>query len=266
MNDQKLRLATIGTLIGAFVLIVAMVLVWKFRFYDQKVADLKVANDALQTAQKDAGRLGSAQKAALLADQRLGYANGQLDYFRTRFRSLPLNVTDETPGNGPRVASFQRILNEYSADFGLRARAQILRAYDQSGASAIDSKITISDPPQNPEDVKAPPSGFLKPETAPLDVTLTGSFDNIVSFLQIINRSEILMSVGNLKLEGTSPTIKATFTLTPYLLVSGPSATQGTIAGLGGAAAAPAAAGGEEGGPGTPATPAAATAPSAAKP
>lgn len=235
MNDQKLKFATIGTLIGAFVLIVAMVLVWKFRFYDQRVADLNQANADFATAQTDAGKLEGAQKSALLAAQRLELANGELAYFRTRYRSLPLDLTNP----GATEASFVRYLNEYSSGFGLRARTQLIRAADESGV-VINTDIKVDAPPQNPEDVQSPPSGFLKPQTAPLDVTITGSFDSLLRFFQIINRSEILMAVGNVKLEGTSPEIKATFTLTPYLLVSGPSANVSPIAGLG-AAPAPAA-------------------------
>ena len=242
MNDKKLNYAFWGTLIGAVVLFVAMLLVWKFRFYDQTVAQLNTTNTDLQTAQTEAGKLGARQKAALLAEQRLGYAQGELDYFRTRYRSLPLDLT-EAPGNGPRYQTFVRYLNEYSSGFGLQARAQLIRAADESGV-LIDTNIKVDAPPQNPEDVTSPPSGFLKPQTAPLDVSITGTFDALLRFFQIINHSEILMVVGNVKLEGVSPEIKATFTITPYLMASGPSATVAAIAG-----AAPAA--GAEGSEGT---------------
>ena len=258
MNDQKLKFATIGTIIGAFVVIVAMVLVWKFRFYDPVVTGVRTANEAYDTAKISADKLAPAQKAALLAQQRLGYANGELQYFRTRYRSLPLDLA-AVPGDGPRYASWTRYLNEYSQEFGLRAREQLIRAADESGV-VIGSNIKVDAPPQNPEEIVAPPSGFLKPEAAPLAVEITGTFDSIVRFFQIINRSEILMVVGNVKLEGTSPEIKATFTLTQYLLVSGPSATVAPIAGASGAAAAPGAEGATnpEGGPGAEGQPASA--------
>ena len=253
MNEQKLRFAILGTLIGTFVLIVAMVLVWKFKFYDQAVQQLNTATTATQTAQTTAGGLAKAQKEALLAQQKLGLAQGELDYFRTRYRSLPFDLTGG-PASPATFVTFKRYLNEYSSDFGLQARAQLIRAADESGV-LINTNIKVDAPPQNPEDVQSPPSTFLKPQTAPLDVSITGQLGDILRFFQIINRSEILMVVGNVKLEGASPTIKASFTITPYLLASGPSvAVKPVIAGAAPAAGAPGAEGGNpEGEP--PATP-----------
>ena len=93
-------------------------------------------------------------------------------------------------------------------------------------------------PPQNPEDVVAPASGILKPPTEALSVTVTGTLDSLLQFFQIINRSEILMTIGTVAT--TTPAdaktfpapVTATFTITPYLLVSGGSATQAPIPGI----------------------------------
>ena len=249
MNEKKLKIAWIGTLIGAFVLIVAMVLVWKFKFYDPLVSELGTTAGEYDTEKAKAGKLAGALKGALLAQQRLELANGELDYFRTRYRSLPMDLT-ESPiiGQGPRNATWRRYLNEYASGFGLEARRQLLRAAYESGVQ-LDTNIKVAAPPQNPEEVVAPPSGFLKPETETLGASVTGTFGSILNFFQIINKSEILMVVGNVKMEGESPAIKATFSITPYLLVSGPSATVGPIAGIDAArpGAAPAAAAGAEG-------------------
>lgn len=232
MNEKKLRIAWIGTLVGAFVLIVAMVLVWKFRFYDPLLSELGTTETNFATQKTQADKLDVALKEALLAQQRLQLASGELDYFRTRYRSLPMNLT-ESPvvGQGPRNATWRRYLDEYASDFGLEARRQLIRAADESGVQ-IATNIKVQAPPQNPEDVFAPPSGLLKPQTEALGVTVTGTFGSILSFFQIINKSEILMTIGNVKMEGTSPAIKATFTITPYLLVSGPSATVAPIPGI----------------------------------
>ena len=243
MNAKKLNYWIWGTLIGAFVLTVAMVLVWKFKFYDQVVQKLDTSTKAYATSSGNAAKLSKTRVAALLAYQKLGLAQGELAYFRTRYRSLQMNVEpDPVAGFGPRDATFVRYLNEYSRDFGLAARGQLIRAADESGVK-IDTSIKVDAPPQNPEDVKAPDSGFLKPETDALDVTVTGTLDDILRFFQIINRSEILMVVGNVKLEGLSPSIKASFTLTPYLLVTGNSAKQKEIPGLAGGASTTGAAG-----------------------
>lgn len=254
MNEKKLRIAWIGTLVGAFVLIVAMVLVWKFRFYDPVVSELGTATTSYTTEKGKADQLPQALKGALLAQQRLGLATGELEYFRTRYRSLPMDLT-ESPvvGQGPRNATFVRYLNEYALNFGDAARGQLLRAADESGVQ-IDTNIKVQAPPQNPEDVTAPPSGLLKPPTEALGVTITGTFGSILQFFQIINKSEILMVIGNVKMEGTSPAIKASFTITPYLLVSGPSKQAAAIPGIESArpGAAPVAAPAGEGGEANP--------------
>lgn len=265
MNEKKLRIAWIGTIVAAFVLIVAMVLVWKFKFYDPLLSELETTGVEFGKQETQAKKLDGALKGALLAQQRLDLASGELDYFRTRYRSLPMDLTESTVvGQGPRNATWRRYLNEYASDFGLAARSQLIRAADESGVQ-IATNIKVQAPPQNPEEVVAPPSGLLKPETEALGVTVTGTFDSILEFFKIINKSEILMVIGNVKLDEPSPNIKATFTVTPYLLVSGASAQVAVIPGIEAAqpGAAPAAppAGGEEnadgglpGGAGTPAT------------
>ena len=253
MNEKKLRLAWIGTLVGAFVLIVAMVLVWKFKFYDQVVSELATTTGEYDTQKTTADKLEPTLKSALLAQQRLELAQGELAYFRTRYRSLPIDLTESpVTGQGPRNATFVRYLEEYSRGFGLSARSQLLRAADESGVQ-INTDIKVEAPPQNPEDIVAPASGFLKPQGAPMGVTITGTLPSILNFFQIINRSEILMVIGNVKTEGTSPAIQASFSITPYLLVTGPSASVAPIPGIDAArpGAAPAAAAapatGEEG-------------------
>ena len=267
MNEKKLKIAWIGTLIGAFVLIVAMVLVWKFKFYDPLISELATTNTDYETNKTQAGKLDNALKTALLAQQRLDLASGELAYFRTRYRSLPFDLT-ESPviGQGPRNATWRRYLNEYASGFGLEARRQLIRAADESGVQ-ISTNIKVQAPPQNPEDVVAPPSGLLKPQTEALAVKVTGTFGSILNFFQIINKSEILMTVGNVKVAGTSPSIEATFTITPYLLVSGPAATQAAIPGIEaarpGAPVATAPAAGAPGEPGEPGGPPGASTPPA---
>ena len=116
MNEKKLRMAWIGTLVGAFVLIVAMVLVWKFRFYDDVVSQLASTETKYTTEKGNADKLAPTLKATLLAQQRLLLAKGELDYFRTRYRSLPIDLTQSAiSGQGPRNATYTRYLNEYAS-------------------------------------------------------------------------------------------------------------------------------------------------------
>jgi hypothetical protein len=74
-----------------------------------------------------------------------------------------------------------------------------------------------------------------------LNLEVVGTFQDILHFLENLNHSNILMVIGNIKLEGYSPKIKATFPVTPYLLAAGPGVKITATSGGGG---------GAEGGPG----------------
>lgn len=209
---------TIGV---TFALIVATIVVWKLKFYDDVNARLTKAEADYQTAKTTADTLERELKAEALAKEKLLLAQDQLAYFRSRFRALNLDLT---PG-GPLNRSWIGYMNEYFSGYGLSLRQQLLRAADETGV-AIDTKIEVDAPPQMPENVTAPPSGFLKPTAGAgggaLNVVVTGDMDSILRFLDRVNRSPILMTVGAIKLEGASPEIKATFTVTPYLVAKGP--------------------------------------------
>ena len=169
-----------------------------------------------------------------------------MDYFRKRYRNLEFNLTSE----GATQATWIRLLNEHFADYGLELRRQLVQAADESGV-VINTAAKIENPPQVPENVIPPPSGFAKPVTGgALSVTVTGSASAILRFFDRINKAEILMGVGNVKLEGTSPLISASFSLTPYLVASGDSANLPGAA----SAAAPVAGAGLES-PAAPVTP-----------
>lgn len=203
-----------------FALIVATIVVWKLKFYDDVNARLTKAETDYQAAKTTADSLDKELKAEALAKEKLLLAQDQLVYFRSRFRGLNLDLT---PG-GPLNRSWIGYMNEYFSGYGLSLRQQLLRAADETGV-VLNTSLKVDAPPQMPENVTAPPSGFLKPIAGAggtLNVDVTGDMDSILRFLERINRSPILMTVGAIKMEGASPEIKATFTVTPYLVAKGP--------------------------------------------
>lgn len=214
-----------------FVLIVAMIVVWKLKFYDDVTQKVSVANSAYKTAAERSTSFNKELVAAAVAKENLVLAQDELDYFRQRFRSLRFDLTP-TPGDGPRNRTWLGYMNEYFSSYGLAMRQQLVSAANESGV-VLTTSLKVDAPPQVPELVAAPPSGFLKPVSGgSLAVEVIGDVPSILRFLDRVNRSPILMTVGAVKLEGTSPLIKATFPITPYLVATGPSAVlpAGTVA------------------------------------
>jgi hypothetical protein len=241
MRETKLKRWILGIYIGMVVLLVAMVLVWKLRFYDKVNTEITDANTALTKAKAKALGLNDQLFAEAKANEKLALARSQVEYFRARFR----HINFDTSSPGAINATWIRYMNEYFSDFGLEARRQLIASADETGVK-INTKIVVSAPPQNPEDLVSPPSGYLKPvTTGSIEVTVEGNLPAVLRFFERVNKSPILMLVGNVKLEGVSPNIKATTTITPYLVAAGPSAQL----------AAPAAPPQTEGAPGPDGTP-----------
>ncbi len=215
-----------------FALIVAMIVVWKLKFYDDVTQQITTAQTNLTTAQGKGATLDTELKGAAIAKENLTLAQDELTYFRRRFRSLNFDLT-ATPGDAPRNRTWRGYMNEYFADYGLELRRQLLQSAAETNV-IINTSVKVDAPPQVPENVVAPPSGFLKPVSGGnLTVDVTGDLGSILRFLERVNRSPILMTMGAIKLEGASPTIKATFTLTPYLVGTGPAIVLPAGAGVG---------------------------------
>jgi hypothetical protein len=177
-------------------------------------------------------------------------------YFGDIQGDSPVNQRD-------RQIAWRSWMNEYHSDNGFGPA--LLRELRSAEADALvglkigsDNKIVVDSPPQLPEEVpqKIPSNGLLKPLSATnngdLTLEVTGAFPNILNFLQRLNRSSILMVVGNIKLEGYQPNLKATFNITPYLIAAGKGVP---LTATGGGAPAGGAGGGAPGGPGSPGGP-----------
>lgn len=220
MREKQLNLRILIARILTIVIMVGGLVFWKFKKYDEVNARINTANAALTTAETDAGKLYTTLQAKTLESQKLALSRAQVAYFRKRYRNLEFNLS----GPGPTEATWVRLLNEYFADYGLELRRQLIQAADEAGV-VITTSAKVDNPPQIPEQVTVPPSGFIKPVTGgSLAVTTTGGADALLRFFERVNQAEILMGVGNVKLEGTTPNIKASFTITPYLVASGESA------------------------------------------
>jgi hypothetical protein len=216
--ETKLKRWIIGTFCGTFALIVAIIVVWKLKFYDDVTSKLEQTNRDYETQSTTAKDLSKNLLAAAIAKDRAVLAKQELNYFRNRFRSLNFDLADE----GRRNRTWGGYMNEYFADYGLAMRRELVQAAQDANV-ILATKLQVDPPYQLPEEVVAPASGFLKPVTGgTITVDIIGSLPNILAFLQRINRSAILMSVGTIKLEGPSPLTKATFTVTPFLVAKGP--------------------------------------------
>lgn len=253
-----------------FVVLVAMSAGWYAVLVRPQKDEIAKAITEYQALSAKASKLEVALENEQKAEDKLEYLQGQLNFFRGSkenervqglYRRLYFGEIDGTsPKNvADRQIAWRQWMNEYHTEFGPALLAELRRIRDISSVQFAMPAVKVDDPPQKPEDVAPPQNGFMKPLSATnngdLTLTVTGTFDNILRFLENINHSSILMVVGNIKLEGYSPQLNATFTLTPYLIAAGPAIKLAASAPPAGAAPAgdgtpvPGAPGGVPGGP-----------------
>jgi hypothetical protein len=268
--ESRIR-RNIYILIGVAVfLLIAMIAAWYFVLIKKQKEDLASLQGQITTRQGNADRLAKALADAQKAQDRLGYLQSQIGFFRNvRYRSLKFDDINASGDAGlqkaARIATWRRWLREYFTEYGL-ALAKTLQDYANDAGVVINTTSKINAPPKAPEEVAVPPNGIFKPAgDAPLSVTITGPLENVIRFFDRINTSNILMMIGTIKLEsaaaggasggpgaaaggganttpvglrpGVSPRLMASFNLTPYLLASGKDVD---AAGGGGSAAPPA--------------------------
>ena len=227
MRENLLRRNITIIAIASVVLAGLILLIMKLRFFDAVNTKIAAANTAYGAQSLIAEKLGDNLQAQKIAENNRQFAGEQVNAFRARFRSLTFDLDDTKAGARP--ATWRRYLNEYYTDYGVEMRRELIQAADESGV-VLSTSVKVNAPPQNPEDVVSPPGGFLKPlADGSLSVTVEGSFSNLLRFFDRINRTEILMTTGNItspgvRLEATEAGERATFVLTPYLVASGPSA------------------------------------------
>lgn len=215
-------------------LLIAMFAAWFLvlvRPQNDKIAEV---SQNYETRAGVAKTLGKALIDKAKAEEKKQYLDGQLEFLQERYRSLYFGKVEGTDlvAEAARDQAWRRWMNEYYLEYGVAVRRELVAAANEAGV-IIKTAIKVDAPPKVPEELAPPPSGFLKPTSASggaLPVEITGTFPDILRFLNRLNLSPILMTVGNIKLEGYSPSIKATFTVTPYLVARGSEITVATAA------------------------------------
>jgi len=255
--ETRIRRNIIILVVVTFLVMVGMSAGWFFLLVSPQNEKYASVQSEYEKRKGIADKLKTALEQERQAKDKLEYLKGQAFFFRGSDENRSVNglyrrlYFGDIDGTTPiheraRQEAWRAWMNEYHYSYGPELRAELIRiAADTSAPVLINmSDIKVDDPPQMPEEVKGkiPANGLLAPLSATnngeLDITITGEFPNIVRFLERLNRSSFLMVVGNIKLEGHSPGLKATFKLKPYLLASGKGAKLSA-----GAAAAPAPAG-----------------------
>ena len=260
--ETKLRRFIIGFIAGTFVLAIGMTVAWNMVLIKPLKKEIEEAGKSYTAEKEVADRLPEALKKETQAVQNLVLVKEQFSYFQKRYRSLNFDLTTEAA----REVTWQKWMDEYFEFYGIELRRELLEAADVSGV-VINTSVKVDPPPQLPEQVAAPPNGLMKPVTGGiLSVDITGTLPELYRFFERINQSAILMTLGTIKLSGSSPDIRASFTITPYLLAVGPSVTlpaaptavteaAGAVAGAAGAAGAAVAGAGAPAGAPPPAAP-----------
>lgn len=265
--ESRIR-RNIYILIGVAVfLLIAMIAAWYFVLIKKQKEDYAKLQGDITTRKGVADKLEANQVAQKKAEDRLKYLDSQIKFFRNvRYRSLKFEDIGPATGGtavqkAARIATWQRWLREYFSEYGL-ALKNTLQSYANDAGVVINTASKVNAPPKAPEEVAVPPNGIFKPAgDAPLAVTITGPLENVIRFFDRINTSNILMLIGTIKLDnaatggaggggagganatsvgirpGVSPRITASFSLTPYLLASGPG-VDAAAAGGGASAAA----------------------------
>lgn len=239
--ERKIR-RNLFILIGLTVLLlIGMVLGWFFvlvRPQREALAALVIKKNARAAV---AATVGDELKAQKQAQDRTKYSKGQLAFFQNRYRNFPYPKigaaeSETTPAEKyARLTLWRGLIYENYREYGEALIASLRHAESAvpptPGSNPQKLTFTFPDirvdtPPKAPEDIAIPTSGFIRPLSASgggtLSVSVQGSFEQIQDFLSRINLEPILYVVGQIKLDGTSPNITATFTLTPYLLARGP--------------------------------------------
>ncbi len=272
--ESRIR-RNIYILIGVAVfLLIAMIAAWYFVLIKKQKEEYAALQGQISARRDAASKLEANLIAQKKAEDRLRYLKNQIGFFRNvRYRNMSFPDIGPPTGGTPvqkaaRIATWQRWLREYFSEYGL-ALKNTLQSYANDAGVVINTSSKINAPPKAPEEVAVPPNGIFKPAgDAALGVTITGPLENVIRFFDRINTSNILMLIGTIKLDsaaagggagggapgggpggapggggatsvglrpGVSPRITASFSLTPYLLASGPGVD---AAGAGGGASA----------------------------
>lgn len=226
-------------------LLVALTVGWYFVLVKNVTAEREAAQKDYDARKAIADRLEKSQLEQRKAEDRLVEVTGQLQFFRRLYRSLDFGAMGTDPATtdpvqrAERERTWRAWMREYFADYAAAFTSTLDAKAAQSGV-ALERSIKVANPPQTPEDVVAPPNGFLKPaqgsgnssggvmpggvtsiSAAPglpgggagggaaatsgaVALKATGTLLQLIDFFQRLNTSPILMVVQNIKLDSSS--------------------------------------------------------------
>lgn len=235
--EARIRRNLIILAVSTFLLVVIITTAWFLLLVRPQKENLTKTQANYEARKTLADGLAKALAAQRKSEDELGYAQEQMEFLtgtadrQGRFRSLYFGeINGNSDANkAARLVTWHRWLNEYYAGFGQAFSDELIRIARVSGVILkTDGQIKVDAPPRNPEDVKPPAHTFMMPLSnsngGAVNISITGDLPHILRFFEEVNQASILMVVGNVKLQGYSPRITASFPLTPYLLASGPGA------------------------------------------
>ncbi len=237
MQEKIIKRNIIIAVVVTLLLVIGMVAAWGTLLVKPQAKEIAETEGKYTERKQVADDLPKELENLKKAEDQRAYVEGQLAFFQHRYRSLyfgDISNTDPNVQQAARETTWRRWMNEFYTGYGIALRDELVNAANATGVT-INTAVKVVAPPRAPEEVAAFASGLYKPTGGPLNVTITGSLSNILQFFNRINQSSILLLIDrNIRLEGYSPDIKVTFSLTPYLLAAGP----GAKSGFGGAAPA----------------------------
>jgi len=245
LQESTIKRNIIILLVVTFLLLVIMAVAWGFALNRPLLENIAKEHERYDTRSAVAAKLPQALIDQTKAEQQKVYVANQLAFFQQRYRHLDFDYGSATDPkevqDSKKLQTWQRYMNEYFSSYGLSLKNELLNAADASGVS-INTAIKISPPPKVPEELPPTPPGFLTPIDSAgnnLAVTIVGTYPSIIDFFNRINTSSILMAISPVKLEGASPGIKVTFTVTPFLVQTGSAVKVSPSGGAAPVAAAP---------------------------
>jgi hypothetical protein len=250
-------------LIGVtFLLLAGMIAAWFFALIKPLKERTAKTQQEYEARRAVAETLPAKLAAQKQAEDRRVYLEGQLAYFRLRYRNLQFgdigtDMATATPlQKAARIQAWRAMLNEFYAGYNNSLRTTLVNVANQTGVTINIAAPKVDAPPRAPEDLVIPANGFFRPTSntnnGVLNASVTGSLSNVIRFFNRVNISPILMVIGTLKLDsasaaatpggqggppnaatGTAATlaaggpnqITATFSVTPYLLAAGSGVT-----------------------------------------
>lgn len=247
MKESRIKRNTLILGVVALLLLISAILGWYFGLIRPQKALLARTTAEYNTQLGIANQLRQARTDQKKAEDRLVYLRGQMGYFKQRYRNLYFGdlgneYSSETRDQkANREIAWRKWMNTYYYGYGPALKSELEKAASAAGV-IINTSISVVPPPRAPEDVAPPANGLLKPVGsggggaaggAPgagaaggaMSVTVTGSLPNILRYFDSLNTYATLVNVGTITLNndpGPPMRVRASFSITPYLLASGP--------------------------------------------